>query len=151
MSTAIDLAFAAWTSVDPISGLGTDLYFVDDSANTLPIGDIFGSANVLGAEIDLFGSDRGSGALSGTSFFWADNTNDATLTSGTADYTDAWSIIGSDIVMNNNAGASYSLPLFQRILPHEIGHSWRITYSNASTSGLGIYRAFYRTINYANK
>jgi len=124
MSNLLDLAFSAWESNDPISGLGTDIFFIDDSANTLAVGDVFASANILGAEIDLFGSDAGDTGLRATSYFWAtDDGNEATLTSGTTDYSGAYAIIGSDINMNNNGGAVYSLDIFQRILTHEIGHS----------------------------
>lgn len=123
MSNLLDLAFAAWESTDPISGLGTDIFFVDDSANTLAVGNGFGTANILGAEIDLFGSNAGDTGLRATSYFWATSDNEATLTSGTVDYAGGYAITGSDINMNNNVGAIYSLDIFQRILTHEIGHS----------------------------
>jgi hypothetical protein len=44
------------------------------------------------------------------------------LTSGTTGY-GGGAISGSDIIMNSNPQAQWTLPIFQTVLTHEIGHS----------------------------
>ena len=119
--TVVDQAFNAWTSTDPLTGLSTDIYFVDDTQSTQAVGFGLGSVDIRGAEIDLLvdrASDTGTRA---TSYFNVAD-HEVTLTSGTVDYSRG-AIIGSDIVINNNPGAIYSIDFFGRLLTHEIGHS----------------------------
>lgn len=118
----IELAFNAWKSVDPVTGLSTSLDFIDDTASTIAVGNGFGSINIFGAEIDLLASDAGDSGTRATSYFRASSHN-VTLTSGTTNYSDSGAIIGADININNNQGAIYSLDLFGRLLTHEIGHA----------------------------
>ncbi|TLU61214.1 PEP-CTERM sorting domain-containing protein [Thalassotalea litorea] len=112
---AIEQAFAAWTVKDPISGLGTTIYFVDDTANT----DVSWDLSPLGAEIDLKATNPDyTGGFSWANL-WASN-DEVTLTSGTQHYPGTRSIIGADIRMNRNIS---SLAWFRRVLTHEIGHA----------------------------
>ncbi len=119
---AIEHAFAAWTSVDPVSGLGTNLNFIPDLATPVVGGQTFTSINFRGAEIDLFGVDAGGNALRGFTGLQA-FPQTVQLTSGVADYPDTAAIVGVDILLNNNPGAVYSLDIFRRLLTHEIGHA----------------------------
>ncbi len=119
---AITDAFGAWTAVDPVSGLGTNLSFAPDLATPVVGGASFGDFQPAGAEIDLLARDAGDTKTRGVSTFRSISTN-ADLTSGTTDYANSSTIVGSDIRMNNNPGARYNLDLFRRLLTHEIGHS----------------------------
>lgn len=119
---AVEQAFAAWQSVDPVSGLGTDLYFVADLATPVAGGASFGGVNRNGAEIDLFATNAGDAGTRAVTFFDA-GPADVTLTSGTVDYPGSFTIRGADISMNNNPGAIYDLDFFRRLLTHEIGHA----------------------------
>ncbi len=119
---AITQAFNAWTIADPVTGLTTDLFFVNDTNNTQVVGNGFGTVNILGAEIDLLASDAGDASTRATSFFNASLATTTTLTSGTANYAPG-AITGADINMNNNVGATYNLDIFTRLLTHEIGHA----------------------------
>lgn len=125
-SAAIDQAFGAWMAIDPATGLGTDLFFINDTANTTVAGSSgFGGINTNGAEIDLFGTDAGDSGRRGVAQFSAVSGN-VTLTSGTNNYGGAeggGAIIGADLHINSNEGAIYSLDLFRRLLTHELGHS----------------------------
>lgn len=118
---AIESAFAAWTSTDPVSGLSTSLSFISDFATPVVAG-AFGSLNFNGAEIDLVASNAGDAGLRGFTTFIADATP-VTLTSGVANYADSSAIAGVDLHLNNNAAAIYDLDSFRRILTHEIGHA----------------------------
>jgi hypothetical protein len=128
-TTAIQQAFNAWSSVDPVTGLGTAVTFVPD-LGTAVVGSNTGNGgvDVRGAEIDLFGSNDaffwnvGNSGTQGETWF---NTvgSTVTLTSGTANYAGSTAISGADIIMNSNTQAVYSLDLFRRILTHEIGHA----------------------------
>ncbi|MGD9722228.1 MAG: PEP-CTERM sorting domain-containing protein [Pirellulales bacterium] len=127
--TAVQQAFDAWKAVDPISGLGTALSFVNDPS-TLVVGFNSGGGglDVRGAEIDLFASnDAGfwnvgnNGTQAETRF--GDIGSTVTLTSGTINYAGSRAISGADIIVNNNPGAVYTLDLFRRLLSHEIGHA----------------------------
>jgi hypothetical protein len=126
-STAVNQAFSAWTAVDPVSGLGTTLSFVDDIANTAVFGtNFFGGVDIAGAEIDLFGMDAGDAGQRGVSFFSSTVNDNVTLTSGVSGYGGAQgggAIIGADIKINSNTGAQYTLDSFRRLLTHEIGHA----------------------------
>lgn len=60
---AVEGAFNAWTVVDPISGLGTELSFITDFGTTV-VGTGSGYVNTDGAEIDLLAAmDAGFGIL----------------------------------------------------------------------------------------
>src|SRR5262245_56459101 len=127
-TNAVNQAFNAWSSVDPVSGLGTALLFVPD-LNTAVVGANTGDGGVdiAGAEIDLFGANDAffwnpgnTGLQAETSFGGA--AAPVTLTSGTVGYV-APAIAGADIIMNSNAGALWTLDVFRRVLTHEIGHA----------------------------
>lgn len=123
---AIEGAFNAWTLADPVSGLGTDLFFRADLGTTAH-GTGFGGVNPAGAEIDLLAStntafwDLGDSGQQGMSFFDT-GAGGVTLTSGTVGYSGR-AISGADITLNNNPQAAYSLISFQLLLTHEIGHA----------------------------
>lgn len=125
-TTAVDQAFGAWSSIDPLTGLSTALTFVNDTANTSVVGGgTFGSFDFRGAEIDLFGANAGDSFNRGYARFSA-TFADVTLTSGTANYGGSdggGAITGADVYINSNAGASYSLDGFRRLLTHELGHA----------------------------
>jgi len=54
---AVENAFKAWASVDPVSGFGTKLRFhFDPGVPVVGISTGSGTLNIDGAEIDLFGS-----------------------------------------------------------------------------------------------
>jgi hypothetical protein len=124
--SAVEQAFAAWTVVDPFSGLSTTLSFTLD-LGTPVVGTGAGGINTNGAEIDLLGVtdanfwNIGDAGLQGESFFNA-VAGPITLTSGTAGYA-AGAISGADITMNSNRQALWTLDWFQLILTHEIGHA----------------------------
>ena len=119
---AVDDAFAAWTVVDPASGLGTSLGFVADLSTPVADSGFFGGVNTAGAEIDLLATDAGDTQTRAVTFF-NDVSSNVTLTSGTPNYPLSRAISGADINMNNNPGAVYSLNFFRRLLTHEIGHA----------------------------
>lgn len=128
-TTAVQQAFDAWTVVDPTSGLGSNLSFVPD-LNTAVVGTANGSSgvNINGAEIDLLAKtdagnwNPGNTGTQGETYFNAGG-GTVTLTSGTVNYPNSLAISGSDIALNSNPGAVYSLDLFRRLLTHEIGHA----------------------------
>lgn len=75
----------------------------------------------LGAEIDIFAGNIGSGTR-GEAFFNSNFLqNGVSLTSGVNDYT-GWAITGANITINNN-DALWDLNTFETILTHEIGHA----------------------------
>ncbi len=119
---AVDNAFAAWTSVDPVSNLGTSIAFTPDFSTAVQGTGIFGSLNPLGAEIDLFGVDSGTAAVQAFTMFSAVG-SPVTLTSGTANYAGTSAIAGVDIHINSNPLAVYTLDTFRRLLTHELGHA----------------------------
>lgn len=126
-TAAIDAAFAAWASVDPVTGLGTDLSFVAD-LGTPVVGTLNGGGvDPRGAEIDLFASDDanswdpGDPSTKAEALITRSTTNLATLTSGTPDYAGASAITGADITFNSDG--LYTLDFFRRLLTHEIGHT----------------------------
>ena len=128
-TAAVNQAFNAWSSVDPVSGLGTAVTFVPDLATSV-VGSNSGSGGLstLGAEIDLFGStdagfwNAGNAGTQGETRFGGIGST-VTLTSGTPNYAGSTAISGADIIMNSNPQAVYSLDIFRRILTHEIGHA----------------------------
>lgn len=120
--TVIHQSFGAWQSVDPVSGLGTNLSFVSDLSTQVVGANAFGSVNYLGAEIDLFGWDAGDAGLRGFTGMLISPT-EVTLTSGVQNYANTAAIAGVDITINNNLNAVYNLETFRRLLTHEIGHA----------------------------
>lgn len=126
---AVEQAFSAWTVVDPVTALGTDLFFTAD-LETLVVGSNSGSGGIdkRGAEIDLFGSkdaffwDVGDSGTQGETRF-DDIGETVTLTSGTMNYAGSRAISGADIIFNSNPQAVYTLDLFRRLLSHELGHA----------------------------
>jgi hypothetical protein len=138
-TNAVQGAFDVWSSVDPVSGLGSDLSFVSDFSSNVQ-GILGGGSNIAGAEIDLFGVndayfwDPGNNRNQGETWVSTKSTL-ATLTSGTTNY-QARSISGVDIYLNNNSNAVYTLDVFSRLLMHEIGHGLglRDVESNISSS-----------------
>jgi len=125
--TAVQQAFDAWKSVDPVSGFGSTLNFVPDLATPV-VGTGAGNVNPRGAEIDLLAATSagswgfGSTGTQGETYFQAIGST-VTLTSGTVNYAGSGAISGADITLNNNAGAVYNLNIFRRLLTHEIGHA----------------------------
>ena len=119
---AVEQSFAAWTSVDPVSGLGTALSYVADLGTPVVGTGMFGGVNVDGAEIDLLADDGGDAGTRGVTFFSAIGSN-VTLTSGTPNYPGSFAISGADVTINSNAGAAYTLDVFRRLLTHELGHA----------------------------
>ncbi len=124
-TTAVQQAFAAWESVDPITSLGTSLRFVPDFSTPVVGTAGFGGINFNGAEIDVFGVDAGDSGTRGVASFSAVFGN-VKLTSGTTNYGGAQgggAIRGADVYINANSGAVYTLDLFRRLLTHELGHA----------------------------
>ncbi len=129
-ANGVQSAFDIWSSVDPVSGLGSDLYFVPDLTTEVVGKNTNGNGglDIAGAEIDLFATNDAyfwnvgsSGTQAETWFNW---TNDeVALTSGTENYTDSSAITGADILINSNTNARYNLDVFVRLLAHEIGHA----------------------------
>lgn len=130
---AVRQAFAAWESVDPVSGFGTSLRFVRDSDT--PVRGISTGGGVFdrqGAEIDLFGWNSASRWVAGNTQQQAETSVGTlsvfdvadirpALTSTGARYNGAASISGADIIMNT--GATWTLDVFRRLLTHEIGNA----------------------------
>ncbi len=117
---AVEDAFNAWTVVDPVSGLGSDLSFVADLGTAVNTAVISGVR--FGAEIDIFAFNFGNSGTTGDAFFNA-HSDSVTLTSGTTNYPGGGPITGADIRINNNPRATYTLGLFRLLLTHEIGHA----------------------------
>jgi hypothetical protein len=142
--SAVEAAFAAWESVDPVTGLGTSVHFVPDLATEAwdDPGD-YGYLGVnSGAEIDLFAETPHLGPGYGASvIFFVDpsSVNDITLTSGAAGYTGV-AISGADVRIN--PAFEYSLDWFQLLLTHEIGHTIGITDADVLPGTLGINSPF---------
>jgi hypothetical protein len=117
---AVEQAFAAWESVDPVTGLGTDIYFVRDLSTPVAGSSTFGNGSFFGAEIDLLGVAGGADGFTGVTVFFADTTP-VTLTSGTPAYPETRGLGGVDIQMNTSK--TFTLDGFRRTLTHEIGHA----------------------------
>lgn len=126
---AVESAFNAWASIDPVSGFGTKLAFqFDTSVPVVGISTGNGTLNTDGAEIDLFGSSLSSvwgGASRGIRGLTSvgEVLTPVTLTSGVVSYAGSRAIAGADIILNSQASAVYTLDVFRRLLTHEIGHA----------------------------
>lgn len=126
----VQSAFDVWTTVDPISGLGTNLSFVADLGTEVQGATNLGGGGInrAGAEIDLFAKtdayfwNPGNSGTQGETWFSAVGSA-VDLTSGTKNYSGSSAIVGADITINSNSNAVYGLDLFFRLLTHEIGHA----------------------------
>ncbi len=118
---AVEQAFAAWESTDPVTGLGTAVYFVADLSTTVIGSENFDEGNPNGAEIDLLAIDGGFNGGARTFFDGAGST--VTLTSGTPNYAGSPAMTGADITINIVPGTVFTLDVFRRLLTHEIGHA----------------------------
>ena len=125
---AVQDAFTAWEITDPVSGLETDLHFVEDLATSVDGPSANSGVDTDGAEIDLLSEtdgvfwDTGDTSLRAETFFSTTAFTTLNLTSGTTNYP-GFAISGADIKMNSNSGALWNLASFQTILTHEIGHA----------------------------
>jgi len=118
---AVEQAFAAWESSDPVSGIGTSVSFSPDFSTGVVHGN-FGSIVTDGAEIDIVASNAGDGGLRGFTSLQPVGTT-VTLTSGVSNYAGSQAIAGVDLHLNNNVNAIYTLDAFRRVLTHELGHA----------------------------
>jgi len=125
---AVEAAFAAWTAVDPETGLGTLLAFTPDFVTAVMGPSANVGVDLRGAEIDLLAySDAilwnpGDAGQRGETFFMVSDLTTLMLTSGTTGYL-GYALNGADIKLNNNPQALYDLDIFQYLLTHEIGHA----------------------------
>lgn len=117
---AVERAFAAWETIDPVTGLATGIYFVQDLSTRVVGTGTFGTVNLRGAEIDLFGYNGGPDGFTGVAAYFFDETP-VTLTSGTPAYPGTKGLAGVDIQMNT--AKAFTLHGFRRTLTHEIGHA----------------------------
>lgn len=124
---AVREAFSVWTMRDPITGLPTQVRFVEDLGTRVDKRVTNGGTVALGAEIDLFAAKKtdywrsGSTAIKGYTNTRTRNAfGDITLTSGTTNY-DGHAITGADIFLNGNGGVPWTLGWFKLILAHQIG------------------------------
>ncbi|MCA9126916.1 MAG: hypothetical protein KDB22_07520 [Planctomycetales bacterium] len=120
--SAVESAFAAWTTVDPTSGLASAFSFTPSLSTSVVTGPSFGTVRFEGAEIDIVASDAGTNGLLGLTTVLGFGVP-VTLTSGVANYTQSAAIQAVDLHINNNPGAVYSLNAFRRVLTHELGHA----------------------------
>ena len=116
---AIERAFDAWATIDPVTGFGTQLAFVADLAT--PVSTAVDNFVRLGAEIDLLADNIGTGQRGVAFFSSVFKPGGVTLTSGRTGY-GGYAIAGADVTMNTNVVWS-SLADFEVILTHEIGHA----------------------------
>ncbi|MFG6486959.1 PEP-CTERM sorting domain-containing protein [Roseateles sp. BYS78W] len=120
-------AFAAWTSVDPVTHLGTSLSFVADLGTAVQ-GVAGGGLDTNGADIDLIATndayfwDPGNSRHQAETYVGSSG-QPVTLTSGVANYANSSAISGVDMYINSNPEAAYTLDVFRRLLTHEIGHA----------------------------
>ncbi len=119
---AINDSFSAWTAVDPVSGLHTDISFLADFETPVATLGGFGRLDPRGAEIDLIASNSGQAgyrALTAVSRIGMP----VALTSGVEDYQPSAAIGGVDLHLNNHPSTPYTIDIFRRLLTHEIGHA----------------------------
>ena len=121
-------ALEAWTIFGPASQLRSDLEFTEDLGTAVVGPASGGKVNLAGAEIDLLATNNGflwnpgDSSQRAEAYFGTSGLSNVTLTSGVSNYT-AFAISGSDIKINNDPSALWSLPVFQTVLTHEIGHT----------------------------
>ena len=142
-TAAVTNAFGNWTTVDPVSGLGTSISFIADL--TTPVSSAVVSSVRQGAEIDLFGATSagswgvGSTGTQGETFFNSISVaGNLTLTSGTTGYT-GFAISGADVTLNDNPGALYTLDTFRNLLTHELGHALGLADVDVQSGPAGTY------------
>jgi hypothetical protein len=145
---AVEAAFAAWESVDPVTGLGTSLYFVEDFGTEISddpgvVGNPGSYTGVnYGAEIDLIAETPHLGPGYGGSVIWflhLASANNITLTSGTTGY-EGFAISGADVRINPEF--VYDLDWFQILLTHELGHAIGLTDADVFPGAQGINSPF---------
>jgi hypothetical protein len=123
---AVKASFDFWTVVDPASGLGTSLAFVEDFGTEIwdDPGDGTPGSWIgvnYGAEIDIIAEVPDIPAIaSAIAFVDLGSAHRLTLTSGTTRYR-GFAISGSDIRMD--PFYAWTLEMFQTVLTHEIGHA----------------------------
>ena len=142
-TAAVTNAFGNWTTVDPVSGIGTSLSFIADLAT--PVSSAVISSVRQGAEIDLFAATSagswgvGSTGTQGETFFSSISVaGNLTLTSGTTNYT-GFAISGADVTLNSNVGALYTLTTFRNLLTHELGHALGLADVDVQSGPAGTY------------
>ncbi|MEZ6061268.1 MAG: PEP-CTERM sorting domain-containing protein [Planctomycetaceae bacterium] len=116
---AVTNAFSHWTSVDPVSGFGTSISFVQDFGTAVNSGTSSGAFENLrlGSEIDLFANSE-LGAGSGFAQVSALGTQ-VELTSGVSGYS-SFAISGADIFLS---ASQLTVQDFELLLTHELGHA----------------------------
>jgi len=152
--SAVEEAFAAWEAPDPVTGLGTDIYFVPDFDTPIVIepfpSSLQGYARLnRGAEIDIVSAALSSepNTIGITDVFGDPNVNSVTLTSGVTNYSAAV-ISGSDIQMrtsfiSNSTEVPWNVTKFKEVLRHEIGHALAFGDVDVPTGEYGSVSAFY--------
>lgn len=139
-ASAVQLAFDAWSSPDPVTGLTSPITFIPDFATAVVGGS---RPSPLGAEIDLFGVTSSANwrttntSLQALTYPFSSGTATVTLTSGVS-YTSTLAV-GSDIYLASNPGAVWSLDLFRRLLTHEIGHTLGLLDDESSIAGANTF------------
>lgn len=127
---AVENSFSAWESVDPVSGLETDIRFTPDLDTPIVINPLPGNVHDLiglsrGSEIDIGVTsleEIGSTALMFAGF--DPDADTVTLTSGVEGYSAAV-FAGVDILISSRPSFSpqWNLDTFQTVLTHELGHA----------------------------
>lgn len=113
-------SFDAWLAVDPALGVPAPFTFVYDPDTPV-------APASAGAEIDLFAAPTGQGpGITGGNADATFASGFVTLTSGTTNYP-GHVMTGADIKLNNESngsvGTEWTLPLFRKVLTHELGHA----------------------------
>jgi hypothetical protein len=126
---AVKASFDFWTVVDPSTGLGTSLAFVEDLGTEIwddqadngggPPSSWIGPN--YGAEIDIIANTPDIDAIASVvAYVDLASANRLTLTSGTTNYR-GFAFSGADIRIDPNH--VWNIELFQTVLTHEIGHA----------------------------
>jgi hypothetical protein len=119
---AVEQAFSAWTTVDPDSGLHTDVTFVADLETAVVGSGAIDGHNANGAEIDLLALNGGSASTFARVGY--ESIGESVILTTGGSYTSSSAISGMDITFNNHPSAVLSsLDIFRRLLTHEIGHT----------------------------